>query len=488
MSTKLKILKGQQYLNDFVGSTPTERERVKTKQRTPSSSERPPVKKLVMSNSESMDTSGNDPEGDPQVNTEESEEEEEKLSPELTVLFKKIQGLINPLKTDIASLKTTVDHQEIQLHEIDQLTHENQKLHERINVMENENVTLKHRLNKIENQLLMNNVLFHGVTEEAWENEPKRIEILIKLLAGTINRHSPHEQLNIARSIPIVSARHLGKYNSRRTRPISVRFERNIDVKHLFENREYLPEGVFVSREFNEETEQSQRVLRPILNYAKKQRHYKGKCKLEDDILIINGAWYSVKDVHKLPTDISGLKVTSKISNQAMCFFGELNPLSNFHRCTFIKNGHTYHSSEQFIQHTKALHFADTEVANEILKCKTPLECKRLSNSINNYDHSSWQNVAKQKCLPGIESKFQQNDLLMKILKESGERIIGECTYDSFWGTGVPLHDPNCLNMDKWSNVGILGEILMQVRENAVNQERSRHLQTNTSSCNNSMD
>ena len=39
-----------------------------------------------------------------------------------------------------------------------------------------------------------------------------------------------------------------------------------------------------------------------------------------------------------------------------------------------------------------------------------------------------------------------------------------EC-YEKLWGTGIPLHHPDCLNKEKWSNRGIMSEMLGEIRD-----------------------
>ena len=58
----------------------------------------------------------------------------------------------------------------------------------------------------------------------------------------------------------------------------------------------------------------------------------------------------------------------------------------------------------------------------------------------------------------------------MNLLLNTGDGIIAEATYDKLWGTGVPLHHNNALKQQDWANIGILGEILMKIRDD--NSER----------------
>ena len=99
-------------------------------------------------------------------------------------------------------------------------------------------------------------------------------------------------------------------------------------------------------------------------------------------------------NLHQLPKEINAFSVTSKSDPSTMAFFGELNPLSNFHRATFNLNNHTYHSSEQVIQHTKAEFFRDEETAKKVMNASTSLECKRLLREIANFNSKEWEKVA----------------------------------------------------------------------------------------------
>ena len=50
------------------------------------------------------------------------------------------------------------------------------------------------------------------------------------------------------------------------------------------------------------------------------------------------------------------------------------------------------------------------------------------------------------------------------------DRQIVECAKDRLWGTGVTLHRDDALDDTMWTTPGILGAILMDVREQLRNQ------------------
>ena len=80
---------------------------------------------------------------------------------------------------------------------------------------------------------------------------------------------------------------------------------------------------------------------------------------MEEDTLVIRGKHYTVNNLHQLLAEINGFKATTKKGKGVTCFFGELNPLSNFHPVKIEHEGYIYHSSEQLIEHKKAQLFGD---------------------------------------------------------------------------------------------------------------------------------
>ena len=94
---------------------------------------------------------------------------------------------------------------------------------------------------------------------------------------------------------------------------------------------------------------------------------------MDGSALMIQGKKYTRTNVHKLPEKISGFNCTSKSDDETTCFFGELNPFSNFLQCSFEVAGIKYHSSEQFIQHMKA-RFLKTRNLQRQYSTPQPLE------------------------------------------------------------------------------------------------------------------
>ena len=275
------------------------------------------------------------------------------------------------------------------------------------------------------------------------------------------NNH--HEQLTAARKILIKKTSRLGKYNPSKGRLISVTFVYNEDCEYLLANKKHLPKGVYADRRYSEEIENMRSILRPIIRKARRGK-YKGLCRMDKDQIVIEGKKYGVQNLHQLPPEVSTFKCTCEESNECVRFFGELNELSNFHPCKFTVNGLTYSSNEQWIQHCKAKYFKDTITMAQIMSAETALECKMLARDVIGYDERKWKDVAYDECYQGLYEKFNQNEMLKKVLLKTTDKTLVESFYDRIWGTGIPLNDPNCLDNTRWYNQGILGRLLMDIR------------------------
>ena len=178
---------------------------------------------------------------------------------------------------------------------------------------------------------------------------------------------------------------------------------------------------------------------------------------------MIKGKCYDKNSLDKLPQDVNTSSVSSRESDDVYGFFGELNPLSNFHPACFVYNNIKYHSSEQMIQYQKARLFGDKDTASSILQAATAVECKHLSKSIANYDHAKWKEEARLRCEEAIMAKFMQNNELRSYLLKTNTKRLVECCTDKLWGNGLPLDDNNCLSPNRWFSQGLLGEILEHV-------------------------
>ena len=358
---------------------------------------------------------------------------------------------------------------------IDVLQTENKILSTRVHRLENEQSRLKSKISQIENKTLECNIIIKGIPETIGETEQDLINAVHWEVSNTIIGNSERNRYEQARKMEIRKCKRIGKFNQDRSRPLSVEFLSRQDCTYILTNRSWLREGVYVEQEYSLETERKRKLLRPIVRASKYITGLKGKVHLKDDTVVVRGKPFTTKTLHKLPEELNVFNISSSSNDTTIGFFGELNPLSNFHPASFIFKDTHYSSSEQLIQHQKALYFGDHQTATRIITSETPADCKALGSDVENFNKDRWDSVAKEVCKPGIRQKFKQLTALMDVLINCTQhKKIVECASDSVWGTGVPLGKPDCLNTSSWinENGGILGEILTEIRDEEISLRR----------------
>ena len=401
-SSKLKIEKNQSNLKTFINrpspvATSTPKKRAASSPENNSTSAKRKPKMMEDNHPTSMDNTDKNK----TVTVLQLEQMEERMTKALAATIQSsvntaIDEKLKPIQQSIDQLLETKEENEKFREDVTKLVKENKTITNRCVHIEKENKKLKDRLNDLENKLLDCSIIVHGITEEVDETNAERREKLIVMMARTIRRQTMDECIEVVRNVPIKSTQHLGRFVANRNRPISVTFENKSDADHLFENKTKLGKGIFADHEYCQETERERQYLRLILKQCRHLDDYKGVCKMEGTTLKIKGKHYTRENLHQLPEEISAFASTSKSNDNTLGFFGELNPLSNFHVCFFEWNGIRFHSSEQFIQYQKAMLFKDRKTADLIMKCTTALECKQMASSVLNFSSMEWNSKAKE--------------------------------------------------------------------------------------------
>ena len=117
------------------------------------------------------------------------------------------------------------------------------------------------------------------------------------------------------------------------------------------------------------------------------------------------------------------------------------------------------------IQSEKAALFNDDITQAKILHETNPFKIKKLGSRVRNFNLEQWRKVDRKVVHAAVMAKFGQNECLKGILLNTGEALIAESSLDSYWGTGVHLHDRNALDERFWSDgPGVLSEIYSRVR------------------------
>ena len=153
--------------------------------------------------------------------------------------------------------------------------------------------------------------------------------------------------------------------------------------------------------------------------------------------------------------------------NSLFLFYG--GEFSNFYDCSFTIDGIVFNTSEQYFMYRKALHFNDFTIAEKILKTKNPYNQKKYGRQVKGFDNAVWVTVRYQYMLDGCTAKFTQNPNLMNILLNTKNLHIVEASpSDTIWGVGLGIDNPDILFPEKWQGLNLLGEVLMQMRNNVL--------------------
>lgn len=151
----------------------------------------------------------------------------------------------------------------------------------------------------------------------------------------------------------------------------------------------------------------------------------------------------------------------------------EYGCFSNWFISPFTYAGIRYASSEQFMMYHKVQLFGKGGLAKQILSTSDPAMAKKLARQpFPEFDHDLWEKVCYNIVKRGVSAKFRQNRAIQDILINTGNEVIAECSpTDRKWGIGIGIDDPKRLDAGKWKGRNLLGRILMEVREELV-QER----------------
>ena len=217
----------------------------------------------------------------------------------------KIEELMQPMKNSLITLIEAQHDQASQKEEIQEIKKKHEVLQQKCHQIEMENQDLPTRVTKLEIKMLEGNLIMCGLKEDPWELEDNLKERIYKAISSTVDDDHYSECIRVARNIGIRTAKRLGKYRKDKSRPVAVCFERKQHADILLENRSYLLREIYVDCEYTKEVE-SRRLLKPILRLAKRIPKYQGKCKLDDDTLVILGTKYTVNTMHLQPADLSG--------------------------------------------------------------------------------------------------------------------------------------------------------------------------------------
>lgn len=139
--------------------------------------------------------------------------------------------------------------------------------------------------------------------------------------------------------------------------------------------------------------------------------------------------------------------------------------LSQWWPATFVVDGTTYRSAEQYMMERKAALFGDLDTAARILADDSPAEAKRLGREVRGFDSATWQRHRFAIVERGNAAKFGQDETLAGYLRSTGDAVLVEASPDDrVWGVGRAIDDPAAADPRRWDGENLLGFALMRVR------------------------
>jgi ribA/ribD-fused uncharacterized protein len=142
--------------------------------------------------------------------------------------------------------------------------------------------------------------------------------------------------------------------------------------------------------------------------------------------------------------------------------------LSNWAKSGISIEGVTYNCVEQWIMACKARACGDASILQQIMQAQSPRKQKGLGRSLDKkLVQRFWRQSEKWNAqLRGVRAKFSQNATLAVRLLRTGVKQIAEASpSDVIFGIGLAPSDPLAQDPKNWKGMNLLGNALMQVRE-----------------------
>ena len=152
-------------------------------------------------------------------------------------------------------------------------------------------------------------------------------------------------------------------------------------------------------------------------------------------------------------------------------FFSNSSVFSNWYMCKIEINSKEYCCSEQYFMEQKALFFNDLESAKYIMATKSAYFMKKRGRAVTGFCKNAWEEKSKEIMYQCVYAKFLQNsDLTAKLFQTYGTILAETNPFDTLWGIGLSAENPKALNQDNWRGKNWLGNILMQVRQELIDE------------------
>ena len=174
---------------------------------------------------------------------------------------------------------------------------------------------------------------------------------------------------------------------------------------------------------------------------------------------------YNVNSVRE--TDLEVEKLHQREDAKVIAFQGQFSPFSNFYAFNIQLRDTEYSSLEQYYQASEAKLHGDLTTACKIMLEKDQVQIKKLSKQIKTNPNIGKEEENCQLLTlmeEGLIAKFSNPHLQDYLLKTNDKCLVEASQYDTFWGCGKSLDNPECLKLNPMTG-NHLGRLLVKVRE-----------------------
>lgn len=317
---------------------------------------------------------------------------------------------------------------------------------------------------KLKADQLKNNLIIEGIAESETNPIPED-----EALEAVKTFFQDSLQLN---RLDIDSAYRLGKLkqNSKFPRSILVKFIRPKDREAVWRAKSKLTENRNFKISIKEDLPPSLRVqmsaLLKVLQVSKRYPDTYQNVFIKDYRIHVNEISYGADQLESLPRKLRPSEFSTPGNIDAVVFYTRNSRFSNHYHCSFEWDQKTFSSMEQYLAYRRAKLAGRRDLLNRAMHSQDPAESKKVMNELRSSpSEPEWIEARHDILFSGLIAKFSQNRSLMNYLMESENRKLGEASRDTTWGIGLTLTDKNVLSPEHWQGENLLGNTLMEVRQ-----------------------
>ena len=154
--------------------------------------------------------------------------------------------------------------------------------------------------------------------------------------------------------------------------------------------------------------------------------------------------------------------------------------LSNFGECSMKFEDIDFISSEHAYQWNACVEELRDDLAEKVIKAKTPREAKDIASAVKNSD-SNWHKIKYEVMERVLNEKANCSEEFRKELIATGTKILIEPRQDLWWGSGLSYKMTSTTKPSHHPGKSWLGEILMKIRSQLSSLDAPKESDTTNS-------